>query len=120
MNQATHMFPAEHQDKFAQLRAHFLSGLPKRETELEDLTATLLIQPNCSKTLENLYVATHKLAGICATYGLASAGVQAARVEEQIEQAQNHEMSEDSLYEILAEIELLSDELRRVVSVPQA
>lgn len=109
------MFPQEHQDKFAKLRAHFLSGLHAREAELEDLSASLLTKRHCRKSLEELYIASHKLAGICATYGFVTAGEQAARTEALIERSKSTKPSEDQIYEILLETELLTDELRRIV-----
>ncbi len=111
------MFPQQHQDKFAKLRAHFLSGLPGREAELEDLTATLLTRGNCPETLDKLFLVTHKLAGICATYGLTDAGQQAARAEKLIDRARSSRLTEAALYEILLETELLSDALRSIAGV---
>ena len=111
---STH-FPSGHQDKFAKLRAQFLSGLPHREAELEDLTATLLTRGDCPKTLDQLYTAIHKLAGICATYGLSAAGQQAMRAEELIDSLRGSRLCEKALYDILLATDLVTEELRRVV-----
>ncbi len=111
------MFPQQHQDKFARLRAHFLSGLPAREAELEDLTATLLARGNCPETLEKLFIVTHKLAGICATYGLTAAGQQAALAESMIDRARGARLTETVLYEILLATDVLSDELRSIAGL---
>ena len=108
-------FPSNHLDKFAKLRAQFLSGLPAREAELEDLTATLLTRGDCPKTLDQLHTAIHKLAGICATYGLTAAGNQAAQAETLIISIRETRLCEETLYEILLATDLVAEELRRAV-----
>ncbi len=105
------MFPEEHQDKFERLRAHFISGLPEREAEIEDLTATLLERGSDPSALENLYLATHKLAGICATYGLTQLGHLAEKAEALLESARLSQPNEAELDQILLATDLVSEEL---------
>lgn len=108
-------FPSSHMDKFAKLRVQFLSGLPAREAELEDLTAILLTRGDCPKTLDLLHTAIHKLAGICATYGLTDAGNQAAQAEAVIVSRRSTRLCEEALYDILLATDLVAEELRRAV-----
>ncbi|PSL19698.1 Hpt domain-containing protein [Shimia abyssi] len=105
-----------HHTALAALRSRFVAGLPKREEELEDLTATLLTKGPCPQTLEQLYFAVHKLAGIGATYGLTAMGRQAEITEQLIDTARQNKSTGKTLVDILLATELLTDELRAAVA----
>ncbi|MGR3634785.1 MAG: Hpt domain-containing protein [Shimia sp.] len=108
------MFPQEHQEQFAKLRQHFLATLPQREAEIEDMV-TVLMESGPNRTVyEDLFMVTHKLAGISATYGMAALGSRAEAAEALVDQARKHRPDESSFYEILVATDLLTEELRRV------
>lgn len=110
------MFPSKYQRKFAGLRRRFLSGLPAREAEIEDLTATLLEHGASPKALEELYLATHKLAGISGTYGLRKLGDLAAEVEQLLEPVRLRLPTPHELESILVATDILSEELGEVIA----
>ena len=95
------MFPDDHQDKFDRLRRHFMSGLPQREAEIEEYTATLLELGADRPALEGLHLAAHKLAGICATYGLHRLGQLAEKAEALLERSQAQEPCDAEMEDIL-------------------
>ncbi|TCL10206.1 Hpt domain-containing protein [Shimia isoporae] len=111
------MFPQEHQDKFAKLRAHFLATLPEREAEIEDMVSTLMEKGPSKKVYENLFIATHKLAGISATYGMAALGSRAEEAEVLVDEARKQRPDEKRFYEILSATDMLTEELRRVAGL---
>lgn len=110
------MFPTEHKDKFDRLRRHFLSGLPTREAEIEDLTATLLEHGPDRPALEGLYLAAHRLAGICATYGLIHLGHLAEKAEALLENAHARTLDEAEMANILLATDLLTEEIGSVIA----
>lgn len=109
------MFPDDHQDKFDRLRRHFMSGLPQREAEIEDYTATLLEHGADRPALEGLHLAAHKLAGICATYGLHQLGQLAEKAEALLERGSTQEPCDASMQDILVATDMLSEELGSVI-----
>lgn len=111
------MFPEEHQDKFEKLRAHFLTTLPSREEEIEEMVTTLMENGPSRKVFEDLFLATHKLAGISATYGMAALGNRAEYAEVLIDSARKKRPDETQFYEILAAADQLTEELRRVAEI---
>ena len=109
------MFPDDHQDKFDRLRRHFMSGLPQREAEIEEYTATLLELGADRPALEGLHLAAHKLAGICATYGLHRLGQLAEKAEAPLERSQAQEPCDAEMEDILVATDLLTEELGCVI-----
>ncbi|SFL34185.1 Hpt domain-containing protein [Shimia haliotis] len=111
------MFPLEHQDKFAKLRAHFVQTLPAREAEIEELVTALMEHGPSRKVYENLFIATHKLAGISATYGMAALGSRAEQAEALIDSARKNRPDEEQFYAILAATDVLTEEIRRIAEI---
>lgn len=111
------MFPEEHQEKFEKLRAHFLASLSDREAEIEDMVTSLMEKGPSRKVYEDLFIATHKLAGISATYGMASLGSKAEAAEALVETARSKRPDETAFYEILSAADKLTEELRRVADL---
>lgn len=109
------MFPDDHQDKFDRLRRHFMSGLPQREAEIEEHTATLLEHGADKFALDGLHLAAHKLAGICATYGLHHLGQLAEKAEALLECSQQHTPCDAEMETILVATDLLAEELGCVI-----
>ena len=109
------MFPDDHQDKFDRLRRHFMSGLPQREAEIEDYTATLLEHGADRPALEGLHLAAHKLAGICATYGLHRLGQLAENAETLLDRNKADVPCDASMQDILIATDRLSEELGSVI-----
>ncbi len=109
------MFPDDHQDKFDSLRRHFLSGLPQREAEIEEYTATLLEHGADRPALEGLHLAAHKLAGICATYSLHRLGQLAEKAEALLERSHSQEPCDAEMEDILVATDLLTEELSCVI-----
>lgn len=109
------MFPDDHQDKFDRLRRHFMSGLPQREAEIEEYTATLLEHGVDHPALEGLHRAAHKLAGICATYGLHRLGHLAEKAEVLLERSQSQVPCDAQMEDILVATDLLTEELGCVI-----
>ncbi len=109
------MFPDDHQDKFDRLRRHFMSGLPQREAEIEDYTATLLEHGPDRPALEGLHLSAHKLAGICATYGLHRLGQFAEKAEALLERSQSQAPCEAEMEDILVATDRLTEELSSVI-----
>ncbi len=110
------MLPSKYQKKLAGLRRRFLSGLPDREAEIEDITANLLEHGPTPKALEALYLASHKLAGISATYGLQKLGTLAEEVERLVEPTRMTLPSSRELESILVATDILSEELGEVIA----
>lgn len=109
------MFPDDHQDKFDRLRRHFMSGLPQREAEIEDHTATLLEHGADQSALEELHLIAHKLAGICATYGLNRLGQLAEKAEALLERNHASKPCAAEMENILVATDRLSEELGSVI-----
>ncbi|MCP4817974.1 MAG: hypothetical protein GY883_02220 [Shimia sp.] len=107
------MFPLEHQDKFLRLRALFVATLPTREAEIEDMVNVLVEKGPSRKVFEELFTAAHKLAGVSATYGMATLGHRAEEAEALIDGARKARPDDESFYKILAATDELTEELRR-------
>lgn len=108
------MFPIEHQAQFDKLRSHFLAGLPAREAEIEDMVADLLAHGPSRTTLQQLFIETHKLSGICATYGLVSLGKHAEAAEALLEPTRTGRPNPRTLEDILLAVDQMTDTLRQV------
>ncbi|MDA5556376.1 Hpt domain-containing protein [Shimia sp. MMG029] len=110
------MLPSKYKKKLAGLRRRFLAGLPAREAEIEDLTATLLEHGPMPNALKDLYIATHKLAGTSGTYGLSALSLCAEQVEQLLEPAQQRRPTEPELVRILVATDILSEKLSDTIS----
>lgn len=109
------MFPDDHQDKFDRLRRHFMAGLPQREAEIEEYTATLLEHGPDRPTLEGLHLAAHKLAGICATYDLHRLAQLAEKAESRLEHCLSQQICDAEIEDILIATDLLTEEIGSVI-----
>ncbi|MFY0617800.1 Hpt domain-containing protein [Shimia sp.] len=109
------MSPTELQKKLAVLRQSFLSGLPDREAEIEDLAATLLEHGPQTAALEKLYFASHRLSGISDTYGFQKLGELARRSETLLEPMRHALPNRVQFDTILLATDDLSEELNQLI-----
>lgn len=112
------MFPKEHQDKFLRLKELFVSTLPAREAEIDEMVNQLVENGPSRKIFEELFFTAHKIAGIAPTYGMASLGQRAEQAEVLIDRARRSRPDDDAFYQILAATDELTEELRMATGNP--
>ncbi|CUH53170.1 Hpt domain-containing protein [Shimia marina] len=103
------------QSSLIALKRRFLAGLPERAAEIASLTGALSKSGPCPLQLRQLHLASHKLAGISATYGLAQLGEVARHTETCLEACLTQAPTDQYLRKVLQTADLLRQELNRVI-----